>query len=541
MKQQSHQLLIGYVKKIIPQRILMLLRLLKAKDRHLYYYYRIYRKRILCSKPVVCDNASEFEVHIIISENDLLNALWCLKTFYHYSGLRPKLVFHEDGSLSADGIKTFLKHFINCRIIRWKDATKDLKHFLANYKYSKKNRLNEKFFCALKLFDPFYYTSTDKFLCLDSDVLFFKKPNELIGYIKNDKPFFSNDYRSSYSKPASQLNKIFGIDIFPAVNAGLMFMRKELYINNLDFIENYFEKMEDPQFHDINRHEQTLNALLLSKCRAIRLNDNYQISKQPITDKTISHHFVKDGSRNDFYKEGLKYLKLNKFLKEFNKVSHMRYDKIIKKYKPSKGELKSAKECNLYAGENHLGGYLRRNKKFPHGDPATWFPQLWRWVYDELGVRSVLDIGCGEGHSTRFFKDLGCEVLGVDGSIQAKKDSVIPEYHHIHDFNNGLFIPPKTYDLVWSCEFVEHVEEEYIDNFLKTFSYANKYIMMTHANPGQWGWHHVNCQPEEYWVKKLSQIGFKLDPQLTETSRKIAGGGHFARSGLVITKIKYDN
>ena len=101
------------------------------------------------------------------------------------------------------------------------------------------------------------------------------------------------------------------------------------------------------------------------------------------------------------------------------------------------------------------------------------------------------------------------------------------------DFNDGPFIPSKTYDLVWSCEFVEHVEKEYIDNFLKTFSYANKYIMMTYAEPGQRGWHHVNCRRKKYWVKKLSSIGFRVEPRLTETSRKIAGGGHFAKNGLV--------
>jgi SAM-dependent methyltransferase len=208
----------------------------------------------------------------------------------------------------------------------------------------------------------------------------------------------------------------------------------------------------------------------------------------------------------------------------------------MEKYKPSKEELEIVKKHNLYAGENHLGGYLRRNKEFPHGDPETWFPHLWKWVYDELDVRSVLDVGCGEGHSTKFFKDLGCEILGVDGSIQAKTDSVILAYHHIHDFNNGPFIPPKTFDLVWSCEFVEHIEEKYIDNFLKTFSYANKYIMMTYAEPGQKGWHYMNCQLEKYWVKKLSQIGFKLEPHLTEISRKIAGGGHFAKSGLILVR-----
>ena len=318
-----------YLNMIVPPRrlintgmqiIFRAMRLLNAKKICFYYYNKIYRKRILFSKPIVCNNGSEFEVHIVTSEKGFLDAIWCLKTFYHYSGLRPKLVIHEDGTLSIDSIKTFLEHFVNCRVIRRKDADEDLKHFLADYKYSQKNRLNKDFFCALKLFDAFYYAETDKLLLLDSDILFFKKPNEIIKYIKEGKPFFNSDCLNAYAKSISELNKIFGVNTLSMVNAGLMFLLKEYYINNLDFIEYYFKRMEETaQNRDINRHEQTLHALLLSKCGAIRLNENYQISKQPITDKTVSHHFVDDGSRDNFYKEGLRYLRSIKFLEEFNK------------------------------------------------------------------------------------------------------------------------------------------------------------------------------------------------------------------------------
>ena len=67
--------------------------------------------------------------------------------------------------------------------------------------------------------------------------------------------------------------------------------------------------------------EQTAWAILVSKQRKgfMRLPDSYQISKQPISNLTISHHFVKDGSREDFLKKGVCHLKRRGFLKEFNK------------------------------------------------------------------------------------------------------------------------------------------------------------------------------------------------------------------------------
>jgi hypothetical protein len=173
------------------------------------------------------------------------------------------------------------------------------------------------------------------------------------------------------------------------------------------------------------------------------------------------------------------------------------------------------------------------------GDADTWYPELWKWICANLNVRSVLDVGCGEGHSTKFFKELGCEVLGVDGSAQAKRDSVIPEFHMIHDFTAGPFIPPRTYDCVWSCEFVEHVEEEHTGNFLKTFSCSGKYIIMTHATPGWGGYHHVNCRPGEYWIRKMHKIGFRICRNLTMQAREKAGHGYFQRTGLVFVKSPY--
>lgn len=172
----------------------------------------------------------------------------------------------------------------------------------------------------------------------------------------------------------------------------------------------------------------------------------------------------------------------------------------------------------------HLGGYI------VGGDPATYFPDLWTWFVRELGVTSVLDIGCGEGHAVDHFAGLGCRVLGIDGVPQEH------QYIQWFDFTQGplkLFDP---FDLVWCCEFVEHVEEQSVPNFLATFR-AARMVAMTHADPGQPGHHHVNCQPAEYWIGAMAAAGFRYDETLTWQARGLAALNrnpinHFARSGL---------
>ncbi|MEO0495294.1 MAG: class I SAM-dependent methyltransferase, partial [Actinomycetota bacterium] len=198
---------------------------------------------------------------------------------------------------------------------------------------------------------------------------------------------------------------------------------------------------------------------------------------------------------------------------------------------------------NMNIDEGHLGGYIRAGAdpapsglRVEHGDPATWTPTLWDWAVDTLGVASVLDVGCGEGHAAGYFADRGCEITGVDGSLQAARDSVIPDAHVVHDFQDGPYQPDEPVDLVWSCEFVEHVEERFSMNFLRTFANSSRFVMMTYAPPGQPGWHHVNCQPEQYWVDRLAALGFGLDAALTATARELAGHGHFGGKGLVFAR-----
>ena len=66
----------------------------------------------------------------------------------------------------------------------------------------------------------------------------------------------------------------------------------------------------------INRHEQTLNAILLSQANAARLSSAYQISRTPVTGGTVSHHFVNDGSRPAFYRVGMRRLVCSGFIKK---------------------------------------------------------------------------------------------------------------------------------------------------------------------------------------------------------------------------------
>jgi len=181
--------------------------------------------------------------------------------------------------------------------------------------------------------------------------------------------------------------------------------------------------------------------------------------------------------------------------------------------------------------EGHLGGFAIG------GDGGTYYPIMWKYLVEEYGVKSVLDVGCGRGYAARFFKSLGCEIRGVDGAQRAKTESLIPEDFIHFDYTtgplvinrvspNGLLsmdqrVQPKQFDLGWTCEFVEHVEEKYIPNFMATLSQC-KYVAMTFASPGQGGHHHVNENTQDYWIGKFKEYGFNWDNIGTQILRNYA-------------------
>jgi hypothetical protein len=163
--------------------------------------------------------------------------------------------------------------------------------------------------------------------------------------------------------------------------------------------------------------------------------------------------------------------------------------------------------------EEYLGGCIIS------GDIGTWAPQVWDKLIEIYNPKTFIDIGCGAGHSLKYFIDKKIKGIGVEGYLPAINNSMVKSSIIIHDYTLSEYIPNEKIDIAWCCEFVEHVEEEYVPNFMKTFEECN-IAVITHGVPGQPGFHHVNCQEAKYWIDKFEKSGFiyleELSLQLRE-------------------------
>ena len=137
----------------------------------------------------------------------------------------------------------------------------------------------------------------------------------------------------------------------------------------------------------------------------------------------------------------------------------------------------------------HLGGH---NNK-------TWEDKgALEYLKDNYNITSMIDVGCGPGGQVKTANKLGLDATGIDGD-----PSVNPMI--LHDFTIGKPDVDQEFDLAWSVEFLEHVPEEYMDNYFSLFE-KSKYVVCT-ANPND-GKYHYNLHPIDWWINEFEKRGF---------------------------------
>mmetsp|Transcript_7880 Transcript_7880/g.16457 ORF Transcript_7880/g.16457 Transcript_7880/m.16457 type:complete len:380 (-) Transcript_7880:43-1182(-) len=161
----------------------------------------------------------------------------------------------------------------------------------------------------------------------------------------------------------------------------------------------------------------------------------------------------------------------------------------------------------------HLGG-------FTDLDLMGISPSVWRTMIQFVGVKSLVDLGCGKGVSASWFWKHGVDVTCAEGSHDAVEQSLLPKEMVVeHDFTRGAWWPDQTVDAVWCVEFSEHVQRQYIQNYATVLKKA-AVVFVSHSNWG--GWHHAEVHDDRWWKLKYESFGLLYSDDLTELIRKKA-------------------
>lgn len=113
-------------------------------------------------------------------------------------------------------------------------------------------------------------------------------------------------------------------------------------------------------------------------------------------------------------------------------------------------------------------------------------------IVDWFHPRTVIDIGCGEGHLPEALRRLGIQSFGVDGD-DIGCDMVV-------DLNDPPYPKIEPADVATCLEVAEHVDPTHATDLVGWLVKLAPIVCFSAAVPYQGGAGHVNEQPPGYWA-----------------------------------------
>ena len=271
-----------------------------------YRYRNRLRPRILDTPAISgIGRDSQAEIHVLTRADDWLNLVWTLKSFYLVTGRRYGLCVHDDGTMGEDGRDALEAHFPGLRYIP--AARSDAETAEALAAYPRTLAFRKDFKLARKVVDFRHYLRGERMLLLDSDVLFFEHPVELLRRIEDPayrKNSLNADISTSYTVEAATVKAELGIEMVERINSGLGLIHRA----SMDF-EHVERLLAIPGIlGHFWRIEQTVYALASMLHGYEMLPPEYDVYRGEGLGDRPSRHYVGE-IRNLMYTEGMRRLR----------------------------------------------------------------------------------------------------------------------------------------------------------------------------------------------------------------------------------------
>lgn len=265
-------------------------------------------RRILeWSNPFTREPLEDIPVHVLTGSDDWLLACWMLASWFHTTQRNWRVVIHDDGSLPPEARPAFVKMFPGVRGVTANESDRVVLDTLSGHQACREYRLAHPL--ARKIFDIPALTRADRFIILDSDILFFKKPEAILRWCADGagQCWFNKDVHEAMPISRSQVREKLGIDPWHRVNSGLCLIERSVI--NFDLCERVLRETNILEKH-IWLIEQTLFAICASaNGRGGLLPAEYEVSKAPFASPdAVARHYV-GAVRQRFFADGIARMK----------------------------------------------------------------------------------------------------------------------------------------------------------------------------------------------------------------------------------------
>lgn len=284
-----------------------------------YAYYRfLVRRRIRAAKRpldlVPTDDA--YSIHLLCSHQDVGMLLWAIASWCAQVPQTGQIYVHEDGTFTDEDRALIARVLPKVRIIDLAWATEQARTvWLTTFPNARRQReAYQKYVFIIKLIDPLFVSSAPARLILDTDILWFAEPTELLSRLHEHKtPFMQfcalRRSASRDSEEGSMAGFTFtdGTQLDPSIhtlNSGIVGYHVEEYV--LADLETFCGKIDfSTPFHF---YEQVGYGWILSRHTMLStLEADTYVIREPVQETTIARHYT--GPRRDlFSSEGVRLL-----------------------------------------------------------------------------------------------------------------------------------------------------------------------------------------------------------------------------------------
>lgn len=251
------------------------------------------------------EELSGVSVHLLTSSRSACMGVLALRSLEAASGYRWPVWIHDDGTLTPKDQDLFRRGLEGCHLVLRRDIESHTLDRLAPW--PSLQHMRRKFIPTMKLFDPWFHAPEANYVMLDADVLFLRKPEEIVTWARTQDAacYYNVDPVEVYGLPRSCIEQAFPFPLWPRVNAGLLLLRKEAISPDLsaEFLNRLSGQVEKPFFLD-----QVLYALNLSHYgKGGALPPAYHVHwGGPVPAEAISCHLVGDAKWTSFFVEALR-------------------------------------------------------------------------------------------------------------------------------------------------------------------------------------------------------------------------------------------
>ncbi len=238
------------------------------------------------------------EIHLLTGRRFWYQTVFCLWSFARHTGRTLAPVIYDDGTLTGEFTASLLRLFPQTRIVAKSETLARLDAFLPISRYPALRERWLNYPNIRKLTDPHIGSAGWK-LVLDSDLLFFRRPDFLLNWLDApDRSMHAVDCQTSYGYSRPLMNQLAGHPVANLVNVGLTGLDgAHIDWDQLEHWTHTLQIRESTSYY----LEQALIAMMVAgrDCSIAPAADYITLPRPPeaLHCRAVMHHYVAESKR----------------------------------------------------------------------------------------------------------------------------------------------------------------------------------------------------------------------------------------------------